>query len=78
MKVTAAAIDKKVLDLTAVVMKCFIFWGITPCSPQTIRGIFRLHLSGLKEKPSNNLVVKQVASSARSYIPEGRIVQAGT
>jgi hypothetical protein len=78
--VTAAAIGKKVLvgfDLTAVVMKCFIIWGIMPCSPQTIsRNIssssFRV------EGETNNPVVKQMASSARSYIPEGRVIQAGT
>jgi hypothetical protein len=42
--------------LTAVVMKSTIFWVITLCKPLRVNrrfgGIYRLHLQGLKSKPS--------------------------
>jgi hypothetical protein len=52
--------------LTAVVMKCTVFWNITSCSPLSVNrrfgGTYRLHLQGQKNKLSKKPACKQVAS----------------
>jgi hypothetical protein len=44
--------------LTAVVMKCTVFWDTTPCSPLKINrrfgGIYHLHLQGRKISRARN------------------------